>query len=202
MHTEVLAKKQLELLPLLKEFSGHFGLAGGTAIALHIGHRRSIDFDLFSNKEFVNDHVERTLLSKGRISRVLVDRKGEYTVVVNGVKATFLYFPFKIAFKENFNDIPVADLLTLSALKAYALGRRAKWKDYVDFYFIFRHFLNIEQVVTKAKSIFRTAFNEKLFRAQLSYFDDVDRSEKVIYLKSREIADSTIKRRLTAISLG
>ena len=47
MHEEVLNKEQVELLPLLKEFKREFFLVGGTAIALQIGHRRSIDFDLF-----------------------------------------------------------------------------------------------------------------------------------------------------------
>jgi len=50
MHKEVLSEKQLELLPLIKLFSREYYLVGGTAIALHIGHRRSIDFDLFTNK--------------------------------------------------------------------------------------------------------------------------------------------------------
>ena len=46
MHKEILTKEQLELLPTIKFFSKDFGLVGGTAIALHIGHRHSIDFDL------------------------------------------------------------------------------------------------------------------------------------------------------------
>jgi len=48
MHKKILTKEQLELLPLLKLFSKNFGLVGGTAIALHIGHRRSIDLFLLS----------------------------------------------------------------------------------------------------------------------------------------------------------
>ena len=47
MHKEILSKYQIELLPLLKQFKREYYLVGGTAIALHIGHRRSIDFDLF-----------------------------------------------------------------------------------------------------------------------------------------------------------
>jgi hypothetical protein len=45
MHDEVLKKEQRQLLPLIKQFAGDYYLAGGTAIALHIGHRRSIDFE-------------------------------------------------------------------------------------------------------------------------------------------------------------
>ncbi len=47
MYLEILTKEQIELLPLLKTFKQEFFLVGGTAIALHIGHRRSVDFDLF-----------------------------------------------------------------------------------------------------------------------------------------------------------
>ncbi len=49
MYVEVLTDKQRELLLLIKIFSGDFYLVGGTAIALHIGHRRSIDFDIFTS---------------------------------------------------------------------------------------------------------------------------------------------------------
>jgi hypothetical protein len=53
MHREILSKGQLALLPLIKLFSKEFYLAGGTAVALHIGHRRSIDFDLFTDKNII-----------------------------------------------------------------------------------------------------------------------------------------------------
>jgi hypothetical protein len=47
MHLEILSKEQVELLPLVSQFKREFYLVGGTAIALHIGHRESIDFELF-----------------------------------------------------------------------------------------------------------------------------------------------------------
>ena len=48
MHKEILTDEQINLLPLVQLFNKDFGLVGGTAIAFHIGHRESIDFDLFS----------------------------------------------------------------------------------------------------------------------------------------------------------
>jgi hypothetical protein len=51
MHTEILTSEQVKILPLISDFSRDFGLAGGTAIALHIGHRQSLDFNLFTKKE-------------------------------------------------------------------------------------------------------------------------------------------------------
>ncbi len=50
MHKEILSKKQIDFFPHLKKFSNDFGLVGGTAIAFHLGHRQSIDFDLASLK--------------------------------------------------------------------------------------------------------------------------------------------------------
>lgn len=47
MHLEILSKEQIDLMPVLSQFKREYYLVGGTAIALHIGHRESIDFDLF-----------------------------------------------------------------------------------------------------------------------------------------------------------
>ena len=63
MHKEILSKEQLQLLPLLKAFSNEYNLVGGTAIALYLGHRQSIDFDLFSDKSKKNEKLFREQLS-------------------------------------------------------------------------------------------------------------------------------------------
>lgn len=62
MHKEILTKEQVELLPLLQKFSKNFFLVGGTAMALHIGHRRSVDFDLFSHEAFSIAGIKRKIL--------------------------------------------------------------------------------------------------------------------------------------------
>ena len=66
MREEILTKEQIQLLPFVKKFSKNFGLVGGTAFALHIGHRRSIDFDLFSAEAFNNLNIKRMKLLKKR----------------------------------------------------------------------------------------------------------------------------------------
>lgn len=202
MHLKILDRHQAELLPFLSVFKKEFGLTGGTAIALHIGHRQSIDFDLFSIKPFSNLTLQRKILKEKNIEHVLVDTDGEYTIIINGVKVTFLYYPFFINFPDNLNNfIKIADLITLAALKAYALGRRAKWKDYVDLYFIMKDYYGINEIVNKSKNIFGENFNEKNFRAQLAYFDDIDYSEKIIYTKGHKVSDNIIKKDLTEFSL-
>lgn len=198
MQNSVLSEKQKQLIPLLKDFSKQFGLIGGTAIALQIGHRRSIDFDLASDAIFDNSKIKNKI---EKIDSVIIDEKGEYTIIVNNTKITFLYYPFSIEFNSNFEGIKTADLLTLSALKAYALGRRTKWKDYVDLYFILKNY-NLDQVVEKAESIFGQEFNEKIFRTQLGYFEDIDYSEEVEYMPGFEVEKDIIQKELLKISLG
>ncbi len=202
MHKEILTKEQNELLPLLKIFSKDFGLVGGTAFALYVGHRRSIDFDLFTFKEFGNLGLKRKILKSQKIEKVFVNKLGEYTIFINGVKITFFHFPYKIEFNNSLNNIiRMPDLLTLSAMKAYALGMRAKWKDYVDLYFIMKRYHGIDKIIKRAKKIFSSEFNEKLFRSQLVYFKDIDYTERIIYMKGFETEDTTIKKKLVDFSL-
>lgn len=202
MHPEILTPKQSELLPLVKKFSKDFGLVGGTAVALQIGHRRSIDFDLFSEKLFDNFKIRRQIVSQYKIERIFQDRNGEYTLIIDGVKLTFFEYPFSINFDVKFKDVvALPNLLTLAAMKAQALGRRSKWKDYVDLYFIFQNH-TVKAATAKAKTIFGAEFNEKLFRSQLAYFDDLDYSERVDYLPGYEKKDSEIKKFLAKTSLS
>ncbi len=202
MHKEIFTTEQSRLLPFIAEFSEDFGLVGGTAIALYLGHRRSIDFDLFTNKKFGNQSLINKISKFEKIDRVIVNKLDELTLVVRGVKITFLNYPYKIDYAENLpRIIKMPDLLTLSAMKAYALGMRAKWKDFVDLYFILKDHFSVSQISERSKKIFSEAFNEKLFRNQLAYFEGIDYTERVEYLKDFEVADEMIKKSLTDFSL-
>lgn len=202
MHKNVLNNKQLKLLIQFKNLSADFCLVGGTAIALYIGHRESIDLDLFSNKEFKNSTIQRKISHQNKIEKVLIDELDEYTILAGGVRTTFFNYPFKIDFSEKLNNIiKLPDLLTLAAMKAYALGRRAKWKDYVDLYFIIKDYHSIKEIVKKAKQIFGKEFNEKIFRTQLAYFKDIDKSEEIIYKKGFKIDDKFVEKALIKFSL-
>jgi len=202
MHKEILTKQQTELLPIVKFFIKDFYLVGGTAIALQIGHRRSIDFDLFTKNNFGNIAVKNKINKQTKITDILVNKMQEFTVLINNIKFTFFQYPFDITCTEKFDDIiKMPDLLTLAAMKAYALGMRAKWKDYVDLYFIFRNFYNLNDIVKKSREIFKREFNERIFRIQLSYFKDVDYQEQVIFLPGMAVSDSKVKSFLKKVSL-
>ncbi len=203
MHKEILTDEQIKLLPLIKSFSRDFGLVGGTAIALFIGHRRSIDFDLLTSKGFDHFALRKKIARFGNIERVLADKEGEYTIVMKKVRVTFFHYPFRVNFPKKFDRvIKLPDLLTLAAMKAYALGRRAKWKDYVDLSFIMRDHHGIGVIIKKARQMFGLEFNEKMLRVQLAYFEDIDYSEKIIYMKGFKIPDSRIRKSLIDFSLS
>ncbi len=98
----------------------------------------------------------------------------------------------EILTKEQNNLLPLM-------MKTYALGGRAKWKDYVDLYFILKNHYDLKELSKKATNIFGVYFNEKLFREQLCFFEDVDYSEKVDYLKET-IKDEDVKEALVHIA--
>lgn len=200
-HKEILTQEQAAIWPLLEKFSSKFGLAGGTAIALHIGHRESIDFDLFTLAEFSSQNIRQQIVDDYKIERVFHDEKEEYTVLVNGVRLTFFHYPYAIEFLEKVDLVRLPNLITLAAMKAHALGRRAKWKDYVDLYFILKDYYSLSEIEEKSKAIFGAEFNAKIFRSQLSYFDDIDYSEQVIYRPGFAVEDEIIKKSLIEFSL-
>lgn len=201
-HKEVLTKEQLELLPLVGLFKKNFGLVGGTAMALQIGHRESIDFDMFSLKKFENKKIIRKVRNIKKIDRIARSEEGQITFSVGAVQFTFFHYPFHIKFERKFdNFIKMPNLLTLAAMKAYALGHRAKWKDYVDLYFIMNGFHSVDEISKKAKTIFNGEFNERIFREQLSYFKDINYSEEIIFKKGFEVGKKIIKKELVKFSL-
>ena len=201
MHKEVLNSQQLELLPVMSQFKREYYLVGGTAIALYIGHRRSIDFDMFKLTA-INHKRNLDRLTASGLNPVVTRRVTEQmNLVVNGVKLTFFQYPFPIQPATFFESFRIPSLLDLAAMKAYALGRRSKWKDYVDLFFLLTDHFPIAEISARAKDLFGDLFSEKLFRSQLSFFDDVDYSEEVEYLVSNPPSDEMIKEELTKISI-
>lgn len=202
MNKQVFNIDQEQLLPFIKSFSSSYYLVGGTAIALHLGHRRSIDFDLFTDNTFDPMLVRNSILKSKSIDYTFSQGVGELTVLINKVKVTFFHYPFIIKRDMLFEQIiALPDLITLGAMKAFALGRRAKWKDYVDLYFILQSH-SFQKLVDKTKNIFKREFNEKLFRTQLGYFEDIDYSEEIEYMPGHEKKDDEIKKFLENISLS
>jgi len=199
MHQEILNKDQLDLLPLVKEFRREFCLAGGTAVALQIGHRRSVDFELYKTTPLKPVRIISKISASGFSYSVTRKVDDQLNVTVNNVMFTFFQYPFEIDCRIRYEGLRMPDLLTLAAMKAYALGRRSKWKDYVDLYFILKNHHNLEEIIKKAEEIFGQLFSEKLFRAQLCYFEDIDMSEAVEF-PGPEVPAEEIKKHLINVS--
>lgn len=202
MHSKVLTQEQRELLPLIKLFSNDYYLVGGTAIALHIGHRRSIDFDLFTEGDIKRKSIRNMIKKSGFVvEKLLYEAFDQIHLIVNSVKITFFSFPQVIIHPIDFDGIiGIPTLLDLAAMKTYALGGRAKWKDYVDLYFILKDHHSLAEISMRAADIFGSYFNEKLLREQLCFFDDIDYSEKVEYV-CEEINDQEIRDVLADIAI-
>jgi len=179
----VFDEQQVELFPWLKGFHKSFYLVGGTAIALHLGHRRSIDFDLFRSSPLVKHRIRKVLQQIPFKQVPLSEDVDQLHLIIHGVKTTFFHFPYPIEHPvrlEKFFCLPT--LLTLASMKAFALGRRAKWKDYVDLYFILKDHYTIQEVCLEGEKNFTNQFSEKLFREQLAFHKDIDYSEPIEYV--------------------
>lgn len=202
MHSEILNSQQKELLPLMAQFRREYYLVGGTAIALYLGHRRSIDFDLFK-PSLINHKRNLDKISATSFAHIVTRRVSEQmNLIINDVKVTFFQYPFPVEPTAKFETyFRLPSLLQLAAMKAYALGRRSKWKDYVDLYFLLRDHFTIAEITHSATQIFGELFSEKMFRSQLCYFDDIDYTEAVDWLIPTPPTDDVIKQALTEIAV-
>jgi predicted nucleotidyltransferase component of viral defense system len=183
-HEKILTSGMKKLYPKLALFGDSFYLAGGTGLALLLGHRISVDFDLFSDKP-----IKKTLLAKierafGKSpQQIVVNKSYELTIFVNGVKITFLEYPFpRILPMEKDGPIDILSSKEILATKAYSVGRRGAYKDYVDLYVGLKaKAASLEEIIDIAEKKYGHAFNSRLFLEQLIYLEDVEKSEIVMF---------------------
>lgn len=184
MHRDALDEKGQLVLPRLAAFRG-FSLAGGTALALQIGHRRSVDFDLFSPAEISADLLRKVEAVFPSASLMLsVNNPDELTIFIDGVKVSFIQYPFPV-FSEmvSYEGIAMLTIPLIAATKAYTIGRHASFKDYVDLYFILAEKHDtLDGIMRRAEALYGGAFNTRLFLEQLTYTEDVHDTE-IIFLK-------------------
>ncbi len=176
MATDVLTAKARELYPKLARFKMDFYLAGGTALALQIKHRISVDFDLFSDEPIERralNMVEAVFASSDR--EVMVNNADELSIGIDGVKFTFLHYPFPPCLPlRDEEPVPLLSVKEILATKAYTIGRRGEFKDYVDLYAGLKGgYATLSEVIDLARQKYGDAFNDRLFLEQLVYLDDV-----------------------------
>jgi hypothetical protein len=202
MFPEILSKEQKELLPLMQQFKREFYLVSGTAIALQAGHRRSIDFDMFKPSNINSIKIINKIDAAKKRYTIIYKANDQIHLTINNVKLTFFQYPYPIETNVDFEKtFKMPDLLTLAAMKAFALVRRSKWKDYVDLCLLLRKHFTLNQISQKANELFGQMFSTKLFRSQLAFHKDIDYSEIIEYLPGFEMGVQEIKEFLIDKSL-
>ncbi|MEX2405620.1 MAG: nucleotidyl transferase AbiEii/AbiGii toxin family protein [Candidatus Paceibacterota bacterium] len=183
MHYDALTKNGRRVYDQLgkADFLDNFYLAGGTALALQIGHRISVDLDFFSSdpiKKNLLQQVEGLLGDKFSLE-TRVNNSGELTLVVDDVKVTFLHYPFCLLFDlERTDGLSFLSPKEIGVTKAYTIGRRGEYKDYIDLYFLLKQkHTTLVELMTLAEQKYSQAFNSKLFLEQLLYEGDVEEVE-------------------------
>jgi hypothetical protein len=202
MHYKILNEDQQQLMPLLSKFKKEFYMVGGTSRALHIGHRLSIDFDLFKQGEIRPQKILSVFKQSNEKIQVTLNREGQLNLVCRNVKFTFFEYGYPVSHPILLeNGLTIPGLLDLAAMKAFALGMRSKWKDYLDLYFILKSYYSINEISEKAKEYFGDLFSEKLFRGQLNYFVGVNYDEQVEFMSGFEVPEQEVKDFLTDAAL-
>lgn len=186
MHDAVLTQTARKLFPSIAKFK-EFYLVGGTALALQIGHRVSVDFDMFSEKP-----LSHNLLPKiKRIFRphpIQVTYRTSYQInlIIAGVKCTFFSYRYPVldAF-QLYRRVPLASVREIAAMKALAIGGRLAYKDYVDWYFLLKgKYIDLETVIDFSMKKYNGDFNDRLFLGQLSSFHDVS-TQSIDFLQKK-----------------
>lgn len=183
IHLGVLDKERQELLEklaaFLRDFAGGktlFILGGGTALSLQIAHRKSFDFDFFSQSGIAKNLLEK--LSKTiPIADISQDSPDELTFFTkSGIKVTFLHYPFAHThgLKTLENGLQLFSIKDIAIKKAYTIGRRGEYRDYFDLYSILKNvYMSLPELIAETKKIYGSVFEEKIFLEQLVYFGDL-----------------------------
>ena len=188
MFYNILDKKRIEMLPLLKNFKEDFYLAGGTALALQIGHRDSIDFDFFTKNDFdtrkLFKHVQEVF--KGRKIKKVQDEKNILTVIVeDSIKISFFTYEYLLLDTLIEEDcFRLASIRDIARMKLAAIVSRATLKDYVDLYFILQT-ENFKELLNGAIKKY-PIIDINLILKSLVYFDDLI-MEKIIFKNHKNV---------------
>jgi len=175
IHPDILNEGRKAIFEKLAVFSKYGYLAGGTALALQIGHRQSVDFDIFTYKPLTTSLITR-IKTELHPKEVILNQQDQYSFSVEkGIEITFIWFEQKLLDPVVLtSSLPLASIRDISANKAYTIGRRALWRDYVDMFWILKYeYLTFPDILDSAKQKYGIEFVETQFLEQLGYFADV-----------------------------
>lgn len=172
---QVLDPPQRLVWPKLGKIEGEFYLAGGTALAMQLKHRKSVDFDLFTPQKISSRLREQVISVFGDRMRFTMDTDEQLTWLTdNRVKITLAYTPYApLHPKIKTGVVDLANIKDIASDKAFTLGRRGEYRDYVDLMFILQYGIGLETIIKEAAQRYKAMFDEKLFLEQLDYMEDI-----------------------------
>ena len=183
MHEETLyikTKNTLEKIQAVPTLQG-FYLAGGTALALQLGHRKSIDLDFFSQKY---PSQEQLIQALNRYQPVIAQRAtGTLDVFIDEVKVSF--FDYKYPLLKTtilFKQIELASTLDIACMKIAAISQRGTKKDFVDLYVLLQKYTLGEILDAFEKKYKGVGYQKLHILKSLVYFDDAENDPEPDFL--------------------
>lgn len=176
--------------PLLDDFV----LVGGTALALHFGHRISEDIDLFTWARFDVDFLLEELSGKMKFDVKSKTPIGAH-VFIKAVKTDFVYFPKRPIRKElAVEGVRLLGVEDIAAMKLNAIANRGARKDFYDLYFLLEQY-TVEELTELFKEKFETQDIFGLSRS-LTYFEDADMQDETVLLRNKSLTWEQVKKRI------
>lgn len=150
-------------------------LAGGTALALQLGHRISYDLDFFTRVEF----DENKLLPEiNKISNFKLERISWRTILgkFKGIKFSIFYYAYPVIYPtKSFGRVNIIDVRDIAAMKIAAVASRGIKRDFVDLYFICKEVLPLKKIIELYDKKYKNlATTQVHIMKSLVYFDDAE----------------------------
>ena len=163
--------KQLQSLGILSEMR----LVGGTSLALQIGHRKSIDIDLFGNLSAEYENLIDELKTIGEVVP-LKNSKNIHSLLVNDIKVDIVNYEYEwLTNKITIDNIQLASIEDIAAMKLNAIIGRGSKKDFIDLFFILKNYS-----LATLMDFYTKKYNDGstfLVLKSLTYFEDADMEE-------------------------
>ncbi|PIU58428.1 MAG: hypothetical protein COS89_00440 [Deltaproteobacteria bacterium CG07_land_8_20_14_0_80_38_7] len=175
MFTSSLYPKTAQVLIKLSLESNLKGwyLAGGTALALQIGHRKSIDLDFFTTN-FPRHSLLLNNLAKHKPT-VLQEDEGSLDTMIDTVKVSFLSYNYPTLEKgPKYDGVLLASIIDIACMKLSAISSRGAKKDFYDMYFILKHISLKELFVRFSAKFSSISYNDLHLHKSLVYFTDAE----------------------------
>jgi predicted nucleotidyltransferase component of viral defense system len=198
MHWDILDQKRTAILPLFAQMKNQsFYLAGGTALALYIGHRDSIDFDFFTLDSFDTEQLLQEILQVFSGHAVVVVQREHNTlglIIDSSIKVSYMTYPYVLLEPLTQTEyFPLASISDIACMKLSAITSRSVLKDYVDLYYILQT-RSIDQLfICMAQKM--SALDANVVLKALVYFDDIVH-EDILFKQGYEVDFDKIQKDL------